>query len=76
MEGMMNKLIDLAGHAASYLGVLVCLVAGVLRIFGVYDVAGFGLQSAFVMGVGLMVFACLAKLHVLSVRQASGGEAA
>jgi type IV secretory pathway VirB2 component (pilin) len=70
----MNKLIDLAGHAASYLGVLVCLAAGVLRIFGLYGVAGFGLQSAFVMGVGLMVFACLAKLHMLSVRQSSSGE--
>jgi hypothetical protein len=62
----MDKLIDLAGHAASYVGVLICLGSGVARIFGYYNVFGYSLQSIFVVGMAAMIFACLAKLHLLS----------
>jgi hypothetical protein len=65
----MDNAINLAGHAASYLGVFVCAAAGVLRLLGFYDVAGYSLQSGFVMGIALMVFACLAKLHLLSAKR-------
>jgi hypothetical protein len=65
----MNKVIDLAGHAASYAGVLICLLTGAARLAGQYALGGYSIQSMFVFGMGLMIFACLAKLHILSKRQ-------
>jgi hypothetical protein len=64
----MDKLIDLAGHVASYVGVLVCLFAGGVRVVGLYSLSGVSVQSMFVLGMAFMIFACLAKLHVLSRR--------
>jgi hypothetical protein len=65
----MDKAIELAGHLASYGGVAVCLAAGVARLLGYYGVSGYSVQSIFVLGMGAMLFACLAKLHGLSVRE-------
>lgn len=64
----MDNLINLVGHAASYLGVLICVAAGGARLLGFYGVGGYSVQSVFVLGMAFMVFACLAKLHLLSAR--------
>ncbi len=61
----MNNLINLAGSAAGVLGALLCAVAGLARVAGVYHLASFEATTLFTVGTGLMVFACLLKLELL-----------
>lgn len=65
---MVNKLIRIAGDLAAVAGIAVCVVTVAARLFGIYDVAGLGTMALFTVGIGIMVFACLAKLHLLTVR--------
>ena len=65
----MNKYIELIGNIAAIIGVLVCLVAGLIRLSGNYFIFGFETQTFFLVSIAIMVFACLAKLHVLSVNR-------
>lgn len=67
----MNKLIGVAGNVAAVAGILVCVLTGAARIFGIYEIAGIDAIAGFTVGIGLMVFACLAKLHLLTVRPTS-----
>ena len=64
----MNKLIRVAGDIAAIAGILVCGFSGTTRIFGIYEIAGFGTMALFTVGIGMMVFACLVKVHLLTVR--------
>ena len=64
----MNKLIGMAGDAAAVVGILLCAVTGAARILGVYYLIGVGTMTLFTVGIGLMVFACLAKLHLLAAQ--------
>ena len=64
----MSKLFVLAGNGLGLIGVLVCAVAGVSRLTGAFYTAGFQTMVLFNVGVGLMVAACLAKLHALAQR--------
>jgi hypothetical protein len=59
----MRNLIGRVGDVAGILGVLVCLVSSLARISGSYYVGTFTATSLFDLGIGLMVFACLAKIH-------------
>ena len=65
----MNKYIELIGNIAAITGVLVCLAAGLIRLSGNYFIFGFETQTFFLVSIAIMVFACLAKLHVLSVNR-------
>ena len=67
----MTKLIGISGNLAAVVGILVCVLTIAARIFSIYEIAGIDAISLFTLGVGLMVFACLAKLHVLTVRTKS-----
>jgi hypothetical protein len=66
MERSMNQLMTYAGHAEGILGALVCLVSGLARVSGSYHFANFEATTLFMVGVGLMVFACMMKLELLS----------
>ena len=66
MEDFVNQFITYLGQAAGLVGVLICLIAGLARLTGVYHVAAFQATTLFMVGVGLMVFACLVKLELLS----------
>ncbi len=65
----MNQLLALAGHTSGILGALICLVAGLARIGGSFYFANFAATTLFIVGVGLMVFACMMKLEVLVRKQ-------
>ena len=65
----MNNYIELIGNIAAITGVVFCLVAGVLRLTGSYFVLGFETQTLFLVSIAIMVFACLVKLHLMSVKQ-------
>jgi hypothetical protein len=60
-----NKIMNSLGTAIGSAGAALCLVSGGVRVVGIYDVAGYELRTLFLVGTGLMVMACLAKLHVL-----------
>jgi hypothetical protein len=59
----MNRILDFVGSVVALTGVLVCLVAGVVRLSGSFYVFGFEAQTLFLGGIALMVMACLAKLQ-------------
>lgn len=61
----MLKTFAIAGRISGLLGVLVCLVAGLTRVAGIYYVAGFQSTTLFNVGIGLMVFACMMRLEAL-----------
>lgn len=61
----MKNGLGILGNVAGVLGVVVCLAAGLARIAGQYHLGGFEAMTLFNGGVGLMVAACLAKLHVM-----------
>ena len=65
----MNKYIEFAGNIAAVIGILVCLAAGLVRLSGNYIVFGFETQTLFLGSIAIMVFACLVKVHLLSVKQ-------
>ena len=66
----MDKVIEAVGNIAAVFGILACLVSGVFNLMGHHRVFDASLvESVFLFGVGLMVMACLAKLHLLSSRK-------
>jgi hypothetical protein len=69
----MMKLIQPMGNAAAILGTLACLVAGLARLGQTWSVAGVQIPALFELGIGLMVFACLAKLQELIESQKVSG---
>ena len=64
----MQQLLTLAGSIPAILGILLCTISGVTRLSGAYHLAGYEATTLFSVGIGLMVFACLAKLEALSRR--------
>jgi hypothetical protein len=64
----MKRLVDLGGSLAGWIGVLTCLVAGVLRVTGVYHFSGYETMTLFNGGVGLIVAGAFAKIEVLGMR--------
>jgi type IV secretory pathway VirB2 component (pilin) len=64
----MKKVLELAGNLSGILGLVLCAVAGGSRLSGAYYTAGFTTTVVFNAGVGLMVAACLAKIHLLGSR--------
>jgi len=65
----MDKLLTLTGNILAALGVLLCFVAGIARLSGSYYVFSYEAMTVFNAGVGVMVAACLAKLHLLTSSQ-------
>ena len=64
----MRGLLSISGSLAGWIGVLVCLVAGVLRIMGVFHFSAFETMTLFNGGVGLTVAGAFAKLEALGMK--------
>ncbi len=63
---MHRALINQLGSLAGFTGMLVCLVAVVVRLTGQYFIAGLPLATVFLGGVGLVVSGCFLKLHFIA----------
>ena len=63
----MQQLLSLTGSIAGVIGILLCALSGLARAFGLFWIAGYEASSLFSLGTGIMVFACLVQLHLLSV---------
>ena len=61
----MLQFLNYAGNAAGVFGVLLCAISGINRLMGNYYVGGVEASTLFMVGTGLMVFACLVKLETL-----------
>jgi len=59
------NILTFISNISGVLGVLFCLIAVAIRVSGIYYVAGFEALTLFNGGVAMMVFSCLAKLHLL-----------
>lgn len=59
----MRKLIQTGGNIAAILGIVICLITGLMRLSGQAVVFGFEAITLFIGGIALMVMACLAKLY-------------
>lgn len=68
MNETMDNVIDVVRKTAAATGILVCFVAGTARLLGNYHVAGFEAMTMFEGGMGLMIFSCVAKLHLMTNR--------
>ena len=64
----MRQLFTVAGSIAGALGVLLCTLSGVARLSGSYHLASYEATTVFMVGTGIMVFACLVKLELLSTK--------
>jgi hypothetical protein len=64
----MEKMVDIIGTVLGVLGILVCLLAGVSRVAGSHYLLGFETITLFIGGISVMVAACLAKLHHVSLQ--------
>jgi type IV secretory pathway VirB2 component (pilin) len=62
----MQQLLTLSGHIAAVLGILLCAAAGLARLSGSYHLAGYEATTLFMVGIGVMVFACVVKLEALT----------
>ena len=62
----MQQLMLWSGNAAAMLGMFCCAVAVITRLSGAYYAPGGAeAMSVFILGTGLMVYACLTKLELL-----------
>ncbi len=59
---MKDRLASVATYVA-YLGMLICVAAFVGRFYGAKTVLGYQAANVFLLGVGLMVWSCWAKLE-------------
>jgi type IV secretory pathway VirB2 component (pilin) len=64
----MRQLLTLAGSIAGVLGILLCALSGLARLSGSFYLAGYESTTVFMVGTGIMVFACLIKLELLTTR--------
>jgi hypothetical protein len=62
----MTTLLNNLGTAAGAVGAIICAGAGGARLGGSFYLANFEATSLFMVGTGLMVFACVLKLEALS----------
>jgi predicted Kef-type K+ transport protein len=68
----MNDLLLLIGRVAGIGGALLCAVAAVLRVSGLYWFAGFQIGTLLLMGTAVMVVGCVSFLAVLTERSKIG----
>ena len=62
----MIKMINALSYLAALVGILVCSIAGIARLAGYYRLSGYETLTLFIAGVGIMVFASMLKLEVIS----------
>lgn len=60
----MFKLLDTLEKVSAIAGVVVCGLAGIIRISGTYYLMGIQTMTIFTAGIALMVLATLLKLHL------------
>lgn len=60
----MKTVLELGEKLLALLGILICLIAGLMRLGGSYHIAGIETLTLFTVGMGTMLTAILLKLHL------------
>ena len=60
----MSKVLDLSEKFIAILGLILCVIAGAVRLTGAYHLAGIEAITLFIVGMGIMLAAVLLKLHL------------
>ncbi len=61
----MTNFIKTTANFAAIVGVLICILSGLLRLLGNFYIAGFELLTLYYIGLGMMIFSGLLKLEVI-----------
>lgn len=62
----MKTLFDWGSHIVALLGILGCVIAGLFSLTGGTSLAGYDIDTIFMLGIGGMVMACLLRLYYMS----------
>ena len=65
----MDKILNTIGNLLALGGILICGITVLARLMGSFFLVGFELKVWFIVGVGVLVTAVLAKVQVLILRQ-------
>jgi hypothetical protein len=65
----MRAFLSVAGSLAGWVGILVCLAAGLLRVGGSYHFGGYEVMTIFNAGLGLILAGAFVKLEALGNRR-------
>ena len=68
-EDQLQNYLSSAGRVAGLLGVLICAVALVARLSGVFEIMEIRTGAVFQAGVAAMVLGCLGYLELLARRK-------
>ena len=64
----MQQLLMWIGRIGGAVGVIVCAIAVLMRVRGVYNFAGFQIGTLLLAGIAAMVVGCLAYLAAIAER--------
>ena len=65
----MTSLLTLAGRSAGAIGIVVCAIAGLLRLSGNYWMAGFQVSTLMIAGIAALSTGCFLLLSELVSRR-------
>jgi len=64
----MGKTLEILGSIVGVIGILICLISGLVRVTGGHWFFGFEAFTLFIGGIGVMMVACLAKLQAITLQ--------
>jgi len=59
----MKKILSMSGSLVGWLGVLICLLSGVMKLVGSYHLFDYETMTLFTVGIAMIATGCLAKLE-------------
>ena len=63
-ETPMKRIVSVIGSLIGWTGVVLCIVTGLLRIFGIHYVIHHETMTIFTVAIAMIATGCLAKLEV------------
>lgn len=60
-----------SGNILAIMGLAICLLTGLSRVFGSFYIFGYEAKTLFVGGTAILVAACLAKLQLILIESKS-----
>ena len=64
----MRGLLSFSGSLVGWVGILICLAAGLLRVSGSFHYAGYETMTIFSAGIALIVAGAFAKLEAVGMK--------
>ncbi len=65
----MKSMLSMAGSLVGWLGVMICLGSGIMKLAGAYHLMQYETMTIFTVGIAMIATGCMAKLEAWSVRQ-------